>query len=287
MSASPFLCVVDDDGHHPHLQTTLHPADNHYASSSSINNLNSNFHSDFSCITNNFTTFEEFSQCYNDIHQQYHEATNVANMLTAVSENTNTTFSPKGIRQNAKGRQRNRRNEKKEDNNYVVERTSLNMSKKAEERRIYDDEDAAGCRDGCVYVRAKRGQAIDSHSLAERVRRQKISDKMKLLQSLVPGCDKAGGKIPVLDNIIDYIHSLQDQVESLATEVALVDPTFDVNYLAVESAVTQTEISYGSGGGSECSRITSQYQSIPLNGTSTRPLPSPWLALLEDREYTI
>lgn len=97
MSASPFLCVVDDDGHHPHLQTTLHPADNHYASSSSINNLNSNFHSDFSCITNNFTTFEEFSQCYNDIHQQYHEATNVANMLTAVSENTNTTFSPKVI----------------------------------------------------------------------------------------------------------------------------------------------------------------------------------------------
>ncbi|KAK0573205.1 hypothetical protein LWI29_004330 [Acer saccharum] len=43
---------------------------------------------------------------------------------------------------------------------------------------------------GYVHVRARRGQATDSHSLAERVRRQKISVRMKLLQSLVPGCDK-------------------------------------------------------------------------------------------------
>ncbi|KAH1089534.1 hypothetical protein J1N35_016791 [Gossypium stocksii] len=41
-----------------------------------------------------------------------------------------------------------------------------------------------------VHVRARRGQATDGHSLAERVRREKISERMKLLQDLVPGCNK-------------------------------------------------------------------------------------------------
>uniref|UniRef100_A0A8I6YUX5 BHLH domain-containing protein n=1 Tax=Hordeum vulgare subsp. vulgare TaxID=112509 RepID=A0A8I6YUX5_HORVV len=35
-----------------------------------------------------------------------------------------------------------------------------------------------------VYVQARRGQATDSHNLAERVRREKITLKMKMLQDL-------------------------------------------------------------------------------------------------------
>ncbi|KAL6512979.1 hypothetical protein OROHE_019769 [Orobanche hederae] len=41
-----------------------------------------------------------------------------------------------------------------------------------------------------VHVRARRGQATDSHSLAERVRRGKINERMKCLQDIVPGCSK-------------------------------------------------------------------------------------------------
>nr|XP_009776015.1 PREDICTED: transcription factor bHLH79 isoform X4 [Nicotiana sylvestris] len=41
-----------------------------------------------------------------------------------------------------------------------------------------------------IHVRARRGQATDSHSLAERARREKISERMKILQDLVPGCNK-------------------------------------------------------------------------------------------------
>jgi hypothetical protein len=41
-----------------------------------------------------------------------------------------------------------------------------------------------------IHVRARRGQATDSHSLAERVRREKIGERMKFLQDLVPGCNK-------------------------------------------------------------------------------------------------
>ncbi|GFY88088.1 transcription factor BIG PETAL P [Actinidia rufa] len=81
---------------------------------------------------------------------------------------------------------------------------------------------------GYVHVRARRGQATDSHSLAERVRREKISERMKLLQSLVPGCDKQIiGKALILDEIINYVQSLQSQVEFLVMKIASEYPTFN------------------------------------------------------------
>ncbi|XP_042400452.1 transcription factor bHLH63-like isoform X1 [Zingiber officinale] len=66
-----------------------------------------------------------------------------------------------------------------------------------------------------IHVRARRGQATDSHSLAERVRRERISQRMKYLQELVPGCSKITGKAGMLDEIINYVQSLQRQVEVL------------------------------------------------------------------------
>nr|XP_025693942.1 transcription factor bHLH49 isoform X3 [Arachis hypogaea] len=66
-----------------------------------------------------------------------------------------------------------------------------------------------------IHVRARRGQATNSHSLAERVRREKISERMKFLQDLVPGCSKVTGKAVMLDEIINYVQSLQRQVEIL------------------------------------------------------------------------
>ncbi|RRT84775.1 hypothetical protein B296_00002418 [Ensete ventricosum] len=79
---------------------------------------------------------------------------------------------------------------------------------------------------GYIYVRAKRGQATDSHSLAERVRREKINQRMKLLQGIVPGCDKIAGKILMLDEIINYVLSLQRQVELLSMKLASMDLKF-------------------------------------------------------------
>ncbi|XP_039043623.1 transcription factor bHLH75-like [Hibiscus syriacus] len=71
-----------------------------------------------------------------------------------------------------------------------------------------------------IHVRAKRGQATDSHSLAERVRREKINEKMRCLQDLVPGCHKTMGMAVMLDEIINYVHSLQNQIEFLSMELA-------------------------------------------------------------------
>ncbi|WVZ85037.1 hypothetical protein U9M48_032000 [Paspalum notatum var. saurae] len=77
---------------------------------------------------------------------------------------------------------------------------------------------------GYIHVRARRGQATDSHSLAERVRRERISERMKMLQSLVPGCNKITGKALMLDEIINYVQSLQRQVEFLSMKLATMNP---------------------------------------------------------------
>ncbi|KAI3823119.1 hypothetical protein L1987_04549 [Smallanthus sonchifolius] len=86
-----------------------------------------------------------------------------------------------------------------------------------------------------IHVRARRGQATDSHSLAERVRREKISERMKFLQDLVPGCDKVTGKAVMLDEIINYVQSLQKQVEFLSMKLATVNPRMDASMEAVLS----------------------------------------------------
>ncbi|XP_059623638.1 transcription factor bHLH63-like [Cornus florida] len=80
-----------------------------------------------------------------------------------------------------------------------------------------------------IHVRARRGQATDSHSLAERARREKISKKMKCLQDLVPGCNKVSGKAGMLDEIINYVQCLQRQVEFLSMKLATFNPSVDSN----------------------------------------------------------
>ncbi|XWS67904.1 hypothetical protein CRYUN_Cryun04dG0044700 [Craigia yunnanensis] len=80
-----------------------------------------------------------------------------------------------------------------------------------------------------IHVRARRGQATDSHSLAERVRREKNSERMKYLQDLVPGCNKITGKAGMLDEIINYVQSLQRQVEFLSMKLATVNARLDFN----------------------------------------------------------
>lgn len=80
-----------------------------------------------------------------------------------------------------------------------------------------------------IHVRARRGQATDSHSLAERARREKISERMKILQDLVPGCNKVIGKALILDEIINYIQSLQNQVEFLSMKLEAVNSRMNIN----------------------------------------------------------
>ncbi|XP_039062060.1 transcription factor BHLH089-like isoform X2 [Hibiscus syriacus] len=114
-----------------------------------------------------------------------------------------------------------------------------------------------------IHVRARRGQATDSHSLAERARREKISERMKILQDLVPGCNKVIGKALVLDEIINYIQSLQLQVEFLSMKLEAVNsrmnPAIEVFPLKDygQQTLDTTGMAFGSQGTREFSRGTS------------------------------
>ncbi|KAJ0090284.1 hypothetical protein Patl1_13688 [Pistacia atlantica] len=68
---------------------------------------------------------------------------------------------------------------------------------------------------GKPRARARRGQATDPHSIAERLRREKIAERMKNLQELVPNSNKTD-KASMLDEIIDYVKFLQLQVKVLS-----------------------------------------------------------------------
>ncbi|XP_057532408.1 transcription factor bHLH74-like isoform X1 [Amaranthus tricolor] len=105
--------------------------------------------------------------------------------------------------------------------------------KKAGKQVKENSQDEKAPKQNYIHVRARRGQATNSHSLAERVRREKISERMRLLQELVPGCNKITGKAVMLDEIINYVQSLQQQVEFLSMKLATVNPelNFDIERL--------------------------------------------------------
>lgn len=71
-------------------------------------------------------------------------------------------------------------------------------------------EDAVLCR-----VRAKRGCATHPRSIAERVRRTRISDRIRKLQELVPNMDKQTNTADMLEEAVEYVKFLQKQIQEL------------------------------------------------------------------------
>ncbi|KAG6601354.1 Transcription factor basic helix-loop-helix 49, partial [Cucurbita argyrosperma subsp. sororia] len=123
-----------------------------------------------------------------------------------------------------KGRKRKRSGQPKGDQN-----PSSTANKAAGKHGKQASQPSDPPKEEYIHVRARRGQATNSHSLAERVRREKISERMKFLQELVPGCSKVTGKAVMLDEIINYVQSLQRQVEFLSMKLATVNPRMDIN----------------------------------------------------------
>ncbi|KAK7304798.1 hypothetical protein VNO77_42687 [Canavalia gladiata] len=89
-------------------------------------------------------------------------------------------------------------------------------------------------------VRARRGQATDPHSIAERLRRERIAERMKALQELVPNANKTD-KASMLDEIIDYVKFLQLQVKVLS-----------MSRLGGAAAVAPLVADMSSEGGDDC-----------------------------------
>nr|WIE96148.1 basic helix-loop-helix transcription factor [Loropetalum chinense var. rubrum] len=120
--------------------------------------------------------------------------------------------------------------EQDEKKQKIEQNTGANLrSKQMGKQTKENSHSGEAAKENYIHVRARRGQATNSHSLAERVRREKISERMRMLQELVPGCNKITGKAVMLDEIINYVQSLQQQVEFLSMKLATINPELNID----------------------------------------------------------
>ncbi|KAL7084384.1 hypothetical protein ACP275_14G220400 [Erythranthe tilingii] len=73
----------------------------------------------------------------------------------------------------------------------------------------------------CGSASTKRSRAAQVHNLSERRRRDRINEKMKALQELIPRCNKSD-KASMLDEAIEYLKSLQVQVQMMSMGCGMV-----------------------------------------------------------------
>ncbi|XP_017232713.1 transcription factor bHLH137 isoform X2 [Daucus carota subsp. sativus] len=181
---------------------------------------------DLSCSVNISST-TKVSNCSNNSSSSALTAQHQP-VINPMDKRTNT-FQESHLKKGKKQRKENTSSIDEACMNTISEEKSTNKKKsrrsgEGDKKRNGEEIERNEPPSGYIHVRARRGQATDSHSLAERVRREKISERMKLLQALVPGCDKVTGKALMLDEIINYVQSLQNQVEFLSMKIASVNP---------------------------------------------------------------
>ncbi|XP_009774964.1 transcription factor PIF3-like isoform X2 [Nicotiana sylvestris] len=80
------------------------------------------------------------------------------------------------------------------------------------------EEESVGVKKSCPTrggTGSKRSRAAEVHNLSERRRRDRINEKMRALQELIPNCNKAD-KASMLDEAIEYLKTLQLQVQIMS-----------------------------------------------------------------------
>nr|ABO84931.1 Rhd6-like 2 [Physcomitrium patens] len=65
--------------------------------------------------------------------------------------------------------------------------------------------------------RARQGSANDPQSIAARVRRERISERLKVLQALIPNGDKVD-MVTMLEKAITYVQCLELQIKMLKND---------------------------------------------------------------------
>ncbi|KAK8674481.1 hypothetical protein V6N13_112770 [Hibiscus sabdariffa] len=97
-------------------------------------------------------------------------------------------------------------------------------------------------------VRARRGQATDPHSIAERLRRERIAERIRALQDLVPSVNKTDRAV-MLDEIVDYVKFLRLQVKVLT--MSRLGGAAAVAPLVTDIPLSSVEDESGEGGRSQ------------------------------------
>ncbi|KAM5574845.1 transcription factor bHLH80 [Rosa sericea] len=101
---------------------------------------------------------------------------------------------------------------------YVSNPNFSNVSSSSANKRVREVkmEEGGFEESGTLRVRAKRGCATHPRSIAERVRRTRISDRIRKLQELVPNMDKQTNTADMLDEAVEYVKFLQKQIQELS-----------------------------------------------------------------------
>uniref|UniRef100_A0A0D9WCJ0 BHLH domain-containing protein n=1 Tax=Leersia perrieri TaxID=77586 RepID=A0A0D9WCJ0_9ORYZ len=86
-----------------------------------------------------------------------------------------------------------------------------------------DDEPAAAHRRSSAARSSKRSRTAEVHNLSERRRRDRINEKMRALQELIPNCNKID-KASMLEEAIEYLKTLQLQVQMMSMGTGMCMP---------------------------------------------------------------
>ncbi|CAM0881025.1 unnamed protein product [Alopecurus aequalis] len=85
------------------------------------------------------------------------------------------------------------------------------------------DDESAGALIRSTSRSMKRSRTAEVHNLSERRRRDRINEKMRALQELIPNCNKID-KASMLDEAIEYLKTLQLQVQMMSMGTGLCVP---------------------------------------------------------------
>lgn len=105
----------------------------------------------------------------------------------------------------------------------------------------------------------KRSRAAEVHNQSERRRRDRINEKMRALQELIPRCNKSD-KASMLDEAIEYLKSLQLQVQMMSMGYGMMP----MMYPGVQQFMPAMGMGMGMGMGMEMgmNRPMVPYQSV-------------------------
>ncbi|WCJ22934.1 basic helix-loop-helix (bHLH) DNA-binding superfamily protein [Euphorbia peplus] len=96
----------------------------------------------------------------------------------------------------------------------TVDETTDSVSHNRAQMEVGDEEEKKK-RHGKSSVSTKRSRAAAIHNQSERKRRDKINQRMKTLQKLVPNSSKTD-KASMLDEVIEYLKQLQAQIQMMS-----------------------------------------------------------------------
>ncbi|KAL1546895.1 hypothetical protein AAHA92_23432 [Salvia divinorum] len=209
-----FLNIHGNEGRHQH-QHQQPPLDAVYHDSTSFESMIMNFHNNASFMA---PDHEEFQRSKGGIFPPLETADSSCQMKRKKSEAGD--FPPQNHKKRPRNAQKNKKVQAKKGKKVIQEKNN------EEETNGYTSEDDSNASQELINEetknpntkgRASRGSATDPQSLYARRRRERINERLKILQNLVPN----GTKVDIstmLEEAVQYVKFLQLQIKLLSSD---------------------------------------------------------------------